>query len=125
MPGFARDEDREHRIDMEVVVDAYDAEERRMGWYYYLDNRLNFPFQAKWSTQRQKSVGSGSIVSVTGMASEDECDRDMLVEILYKEGTLEDSFVVPLANLEPLDADDETQEAIADWHYWVDQGYEF
>ena len=25
---------REHRIEMEVVVDAYNAEERAMGWYY-------------------------------------------------------------------------------------------
>ena len=26
---------REERIEMEVVVDAYDESERTMGWYYY------------------------------------------------------------------------------------------
>ena len=26
----------QYRIDMEVVVDAYDSEERPMGWYYYV-----------------------------------------------------------------------------------------
>jgi hypothetical protein len=26
--------DREHRIDFEIVVDAYDEAERAMGWYY-------------------------------------------------------------------------------------------
>ena len=28
--------DREERIEMEIVVDAYGAEKRAMGWYYYL-----------------------------------------------------------------------------------------
>jgi endonuclease I len=36
MTKIERDENREERIDMEVVVDAYDEEERAMGWYYYL-----------------------------------------------------------------------------------------
>lgn len=31
---------------------------------------------------------------------------------------------VPLSQLEPVHADDETYEAVADWHYWVAQGYE-
>jgi hypothetical protein len=39
-----RDEGREERISTEVVVDAYDESERAMGWYYYLEDRLNFSF---------------------------------------------------------------------------------
>jgi endonuclease I len=34
MARIKKDEERENRIDMEVVVDAYDSEERAMGWYY-------------------------------------------------------------------------------------------
>ena len=29
---------------------------------------------------------------------------------------------VPLSQLEAIDADEPTQEAIGDWHYWVAQG---
>ena len=29
-----RDEEREQRITMEIVVDAYTPEEQAMGWYY-------------------------------------------------------------------------------------------
>ena len=36
MSKIEKDEVREHRIAMEVVVDAYDEMERAMGWYYYL-----------------------------------------------------------------------------------------
>jgi len=31
------DPEREKRIDMEIVVDAYNQQERAMGWYYYLE----------------------------------------------------------------------------------------
>jgi hypothetical protein len=48
----------------------------------------------------------------------------MFVEVLYREGEAEDVFSVPLYEIEAIDADPETQEAIADWHYWVDRGNE-
>lgn len=40
-----RDENREERISMEIVVDAHDKEERVMGWYCYLDD--SDPFVAR------------------------------------------------------------------------------
>jgi hypothetical protein len=55
MPKRERDENREHRIEMEIIVDAYDEEEQAMGWYYYLDNTLNVPFKAKWLTKGRPS----------------------------------------------------------------------
>jgi hypothetical protein len=33
-------------------------------------------------------------------------------------------LAVPLMQLEGIEVDEETQQAIEDWHYWVDQGYE-
>ncbi len=55
------------------------------------------------------------------MAPEDECEREMFVEIDWDGDTL----AVPLIQLNAPEADEETQQAIADWHYWVNQGYEF
>jgi hypothetical protein len=40
----SRDEEREQRITMEIVVDAYTPEEQAMGWYSSLEDRLHFPF---------------------------------------------------------------------------------
>lgn len=37
----------ENRIEMEIVVDAYDQAERAMGWYYYLQDNLSVPFKAE------------------------------------------------------------------------------
>ena len=32
-------------------------------------------------------------------------------------------LTVPLAELEPVDADEASCRAIADWRYWVDRGF--
>jgi Calcium binding len=107
---------------MEFVVDAYDEDERAMGWYYYLEEKLQFPFRAKCLSQREVSpLESGEEVEVVRMPSEDECMNEMFVAIQWGKRTL----AIPLAQLEGVEVDDQTKEAIEDWHYWVEQEYEF
>ncbi len=36
MTKLRQDKEREERITMEIIVDAYGPEEQAMGWYYYL-----------------------------------------------------------------------------------------
>ena len=43
MTREAKDEAREQRIEMEIIVDAYGPEEQALGWYYYLERKLTFP----------------------------------------------------------------------------------
>ena len=117
-----RDADREERIIMEIVVDAYGPEEQAMGWYYYLADTMQFPFTAICISQRRISpLKSGTTVEVLLMAPESECEREMFVEIAWED----DALAVPLIQLAAPDGDADTQQAIADWHYWVNQGYEF
>jgi hypothetical protein len=60
---------REERIIMEAVVDAYGPEERAMGWYYYLDNKLKVPFKARCRVLRPISILKvGEEVEVLGIA---------------------------------------------------------
>lgn len=122
MARIEKDETREHRIEMEIIVDAYDEEERAMGWYYYLDEKLSFPFLAKCIAKRSTSpLKVGDEVEMIGMAPEDECEHEMFVMIRWKG----EEPAVPLSQLEGVSVDDATQEAIEDWHYWVERGYEF
>jgi hypothetical protein len=122
MNRIEKDEAREHRIDMEITVDAYGAEEQAMGWYYYLDDVLQIPFKARCIAVRRISpLKEGEKVQATGMAPEDECLHEMFVEVKWKGRT----FAVPLSQLEGIEVDHETQQAIEDWHYWVGRGYEF
>lgn len=117
------DKKREHRITMEVVVDAYDAHERAMGWYYYLQEQLEFPFTTTCIAKRAISpLRVKDEVEVIGMPGEVECEHEMFVTIPWeKEG-----LAVPLVQLKPIrETDQRTRQAVSDWHYWVQMGYEF
>lgn len=116
-----RIEEREDRILMEAVVDAHDSEERASGWYYYLDDKMNFPFEASCSKLIKSSpLQVGEKVTVLEMIDEGN-SKGMYVNIQWKDRL----FGVPLEQLRPLDADEQTLEAVEDWNYWVERGYEF
>ncbi len=118
-----KDAEREERIRMEIVVDAYGPEEQAMGWYYYLEDQLKFPFPARCIAERSISpLRTGDEVEVVGMAPEDECEHEIFVTTTWQQRTL----AVPLSQLEAAsDVDEETRQAVEDWHYWVDRSYEF
>ena len=122
MTKSKKDPIREERIHNEVVVDAYGAEEQAMGWYYYLEDKIRFPFQAKCVVAKVVSpLLKGETVDVQGLAPEDACSADMLVLIRWQGR----SMAVPLSQLLPIKGNKVTNEAIADWHYWVAQSYCF
>ncbi|MBZ5564534.1 MAG: calcium-binding protein [Acidobacteriia bacterium] len=117
-----KDPIREDRIQNEAIVDAYGPEEQALGWYYYLENKIRFPFRARCTVTKAVSpLRKGETVEVRRLAPEDSCSSDMLVLIRWKGRNL----AIPLSQLTPLDADESSAEAIGDWHYWVAQGYCF
>jgi len=117
-----RDPVREERIQDEIVVDAYGPEEQAMGWYYYLEEKIRFPFRAKCIVAKVVSpLRKGEAVEVKRLAPEDACSSDVLVLIRWQGRNV----AVPLSQLLAIKGNDATNEAIADWHYWVAQGYCF
>ena len=121
MNEIDRDEMREERITDEIIVDCYDSEEQALGWFYYLEDNLTFPFAARCLEERRISpLRKGERVTVIGMVPVDDCMHEMFVEISWQERSLG----VPLAQLEPVDVGASTLEAIEDWHYWVKRGYQ-
>jgi len=117
----ARDDAREERIAMEIIVDAYGSEEQALGWYYYLEEHVHVPFAARCIARRATSpLQVGEEVEVMGMPPEEDCEHSMLVMIRWKGH----EFAVPLQQLEGIHVDEETRQALEDWHYWVNQGYQ-
>jgi hypothetical protein len=116
-----KDSKREHRIAMEIIVDAR-PEEQAMGWYYYLQDKLTFPIVAHCISERAISpLHKGDEVEIIGMAPEEECSHEMFVKMRWEKRGL----AIPLAQLKPSSSSDAaTKEAVSDWHYWVTQGYE-
>lgn len=118
-----KDNEREERITMEIIVDAYGPEEQSMGWYYYLADIIQFPFTAKCKSRRKTSpIKTDEIVEVIGMADASECDREMFVLIRWDD----DALAIPLGQLEPVDTEEDgTVQAVEDWGYWMSMGYQF
>lgn len=116
------DKNRESRILSEVVVDAYGEEERAMGWYYYLNDKMRLPCSGRCrEAVSTNPLNLGDMVDLLSMADVDICGADMYATVNWGLKSLD----VPLRQIEVIDADDDTEEAIADWHYWVAQGYQF
>ena len=114
------DAEREERITMEIVVDSYGPEEQALGWHAYLSTHMHFPFSARCIRRGETSpLETGEKVTVVGMASEETCMHEMFVLIKWKNRKL----AVPLIQLEGINVDEETQQGIEDWHYWVRRGY--
>ena len=116
-----KNSEREERITMEIIADAYGPEEQAMGWYYYLEENLGFPFTAVCTGRRAISpLLVNDEVDVIRMAPEEECEKEMFVTIRWGK----DGLAVPLAQLAPgKSAGSDTRQAVEDWHYWVSMGY--
>jgi hypothetical protein len=122
MSEVEKEKEREYRIDMEIVVDAYDREERAMGWYYYVSEECIFPFKAKCTGVKRKSpLSINDEVEVLGTSPAEECESEIFVDIKWNNRKL----AVPLSQIEGIDIDDKTKLVIDDWHYWIRRGYEF
>jgi Calcium binding len=116
-----KDDEREERIRMEIIADAYGPEEQALGWYNYLADTLHFPFTVHCVALRAISpLEPGDELDVVGIAPEEECRHEMFVMTRWRPHEL----AVPLMQLEGIHVDEETQQAIEDWRYWVNQGYE-
>jgi hypothetical protein len=122
MTRARRNHDRESRIHEEIIVDAYGPEEQAMSWYYYLEDKLQFPFHAQCVASVPTSpLRKGDTVEIGKMAPEDSCATDMLVMTRWTNRAI----AVPLSQLKAIDVDESTTQAIEDWHYWIAQGYCF
>jgi hypothetical protein len=80
MAKARRNHDREIRIREEIIVDAYGPEEQAMGWYYYLEDKIQFPFHAQCAASVPTSpLRKGDSVEIRKMTPEDSCSTDLLV----------------------------------------------
>jgi len=113
---------REARIEQEIVVDAYTSDERAMGWYYYLEQNLRFPFDARCTRKLAISpLQVGESVTVSGLAPEEHCMGEIIVMTRWQGRPLG----IPLTQLSPHAVDTVTKTAVDDWHYWVARGYHY
>ena len=118
--------ERRHRIDYEIIVDCYDEYEQAMGWIIYLKENLKTPFKARYVENPQiPDVQPGKIIEVIELVNQEDDEElehfEAMVEIREGNNVCE----IPLSEVEAIDTDQDTKQAVEDWHYWMGRGYQF
>lgn len=109
-------EEMQNKIDYEIIVDCYDEYEISMGWYYYMEESLKFPFKAMVKLKMAHGKMKLTEIIVTGLASDEEgfMGNDFDLEMLAAEHLSNVSY----SQLSKIKETDETLEALAVWDYW-------
>ncbi len=78
--------------------------------------------KAKKNGERERRITEGILVDAYGPEEQAmECQHEMFVEIRWERKR---SLAIPLSQVKATgEADEDTREAVADWHYWIGQGY--
>jgi hypothetical protein len=117
------DTSRRDRIEDEIIVDCYDEYEVAMGWFYYLNDNLKFPFNASIVGDiKVGSIKEGDRVIVTEFVNSDEDDvsiEDFVATVGIEKG--EHIYDIPLENIKSVDCSDDTFNVIEDWRYWCER----
>ena len=79
---------------------------------------MDLPFEARCIEEREVSLlDEGETVRVVGMPSTEPSLKQQFVTVEWNNSELG----VPLSQLEPVEASDDTVQAIEDWHYWLER----
>ncbi|MEL7120102.1 MAG: calcium-binding protein, partial [Bacteroidota bacterium] len=117
-------EEIRHKIDYEIIVDCYDDYEVNMGWYYFFEEALEFPFEAEINLKTRNGKTNLTKVDVLGIATE-EGNFDEINEISLEvspKGS-ETTLDVVLSKLKNLKANQSVIEAFEIWNFWKSGKY--
>ena len=109
-------EEMRRKIEDEIIVDCHDEYEVSMSWYYFMEESLKFPFDAKAKLKKKDGSNRLTAIQVTRLASDEEgfTENDFDLEILIGEYY----NTIHYSQLCQIKADDTTMEAFAIWDYW-------
>ena len=109
------DEEMQYKIDYEIIVDAYDDYEQSMGWFYFFEEALEFPFKATAQLKKRDGTTESKLVKIVGLSSKEEDFMSSDFSMEMEQG----QYVRPVAYsaLSNIRASDETLEAFQVWDF--------
>ncbi|MEM6822733.1 MAG: calcium-binding protein [Verrucomicrobiota bacterium] len=107
----------ENIITYDVIVDCYNETEQAMGWYYYLQDHLLFPFEACIIDDPDLPF-SGAKVTVIALASEEACSNGIYIIAKNKSDC---KMILQLEHIRSDELEKDTPNPISLWKYWIAQ----
>ncbi len=109
-------------IDNEILVDTYNDEEVASAWYSYMEDYMSFPFMAECLFENAFSPFKvDENIEVIGLGEIESCDHKIHVKVSF----CDRKFDIPLLDLKPIDATDETLIAVRCWYHWLANGNQY
>jgi len=111
--------EREDRIYEEAIVDAHGDEEVIISWYYYLEEKLDFPFTAAVQVHSLGRSRQTIRVEMQAMGPVSRCgywQMWVLGSPSEQEGNTLYHFF--LSDIVEAEGGPERLQALADWNYW-------
>jgi hypothetical protein len=111
-----KDEERDHRIHDEIIVDAYGEEEQAMSWYYYMEENLAFPMKAKVKLRFRGGKTEEKAVKIVEIDPESETSLTLRLGIT--EGKSDRVQYISPEDIVSIQTTEGNSEILNDWLYW-------
>jgi len=105
-------------IMMEIVVDAKDDDDVAMGWFYYMQDELEFPFEAEMESKNRRDETTVIQVDVLDLSSSNQNNTSPEVILEVSEKGSERVMDVRISKLQNIKGEESTENAVAIWKYW-------
>lgn len=107
----------QHKIDYEIVVDCYDDYEVAVGWVTTMNDEIDFPFSATAALKKKDGSLEQKTVQIVGLASneDDFHSNDFFLNMEFGE------YIIPIAyaQLTNIVASEQTLDLFQCWNYWI------
>ena len=113
------EEEINYKIRNEIIVDCYGDYEVNMGWYYFFEEALEFPFEAETVIKYRGGKVNHTKVDVLGIATE-EGKFDNISEIQLEVSPKGQQIIldVGISKLENVEGSESVEEALEVWTFW-------
>ena len=112
-----KNDDFDNKLYSEIIVDCNGEEEQNSSWYYYVQDEMEFPFEADVALKKLEGGKETKKVKVIALSDDINVDRnfDLKVEVELGEYIVE----LSLAKLENIAESEVAAEIVAIWKYWI------
>lgn len=110
------EDERDHRIHYEIIVDAYDDQEVAMSWYYYMEEKLEFPIMAKVKLPVKGGKTEEKSVKIVEIDPKSETSLTLRLGIAESGGDRV-QYISP-DDIISAETSAENLEVLNDWLYW-------
>jgi len=108
----------EQKLYNEILVDCIDESEQYMSWFYYAQDEMEFPFEAKIELKKREGGITIEKVKIINLTNEEgSLGRNLGLKVDIELGDY--IIAVPLETLTNIKSDEPTAEIINIWKYWI------